>query len=121
MSAHISRFTLAAVAAFGFAASVHAAPRLVSGVEPVSEKVSVVGLDLASPAGAHVALQRVRWAAERVCVGEPEIRDLGAASPYRLCVKAATDNAVASIGTPRATALNGGPGHSAAVPPGSHP
>jgi|SRR5579859_3902881 len=115
MSIRSSCFIVAAVASLGCAASAHSAPGSWSDGDKVFERVSLAGLHVTSEADAKAALSRIRSAAERVCVGEPDVLSAGAASPYRLCVRSATNHAVALLGSPLLTALNAGHGHPARV------
>jgi UrcA family protein len=115
MSIHNSCFTLAALAVVGAASSVHAAAGSWSDGDKVFERVSLAGLHVTSEADAKAALLRIRSAAERVCVGEPDVLSAGASSPYRLCVRSATNHAVASLGSPLVAALNAGHGHQGSV------
>lgn len=87
----------------GLAASAQAAPapvetRVVSGAE----------LDLSRHAGAEVMLRRIKTAASALCGPESDRTTLARAALRRACVAEATDRAVAQLGNPQVTALNGG-------------
>ena len=89
--------SIIAVAFVAFAAGASA--------EPVStgesqETVSYGDLNLDHEAGAQILINRLRAAADRVCGGQPDLRDLDQLSLYRTCVTQAMDRAVASISHP---------------------
>jgi UrcA family protein len=96
--------TLAAVLALGIAAGGHAASARDIGTPSV--KVKYADLDLTSEAGARAVLQRIHSAAKSACADRSDdIFDR-----YYLwvpCVAHATNRAVAALGAPLVTALNG--------------
>jgi UrcA family protein len=100
--------TLATLAALGFAAGGHAAPAtgLLSDSAATSAKVSVADLDLGGDAGAKAVLQRIHDAARNVCADE--------LNPLA-CRDDTIGRAVASLGNPVVTALNGGQGRAATI------
>jgi UrcA family protein len=108
--AKTSLAALAAVAALGFAVSAPAAPAAHPAIDPdtVAVKVSFAGLNLASPAGAKVLLQRIHAAAKVVCGEEPETPTLGQDARYRACIDGVVARTVEAFGNPLVTALNGG-------------
>jgi UrcA family protein len=95
---------LAALAALGFA-SAHAAPPTGPSSDPetISVTVPVADLNFGGEAGAKAVLQRIRNAARDVCADE--------FNPLA-CMKDTIDRAVAALGDPTVTALNGGDGRS---------
>ena len=94
--------SLSAIAALGGAAASAA---------PVPERVAVMvrisDLDLGSPAGAAVALQRIRTAALAACGGEVAARRFERKALLRACVRDATNQAVAASHSATLAALNG--------------
>jgi UrcA family protein len=98
--------TLAALAALGSAASVHAAST--SDPDTVSVKVFIGDLNLDDAAGAAVALQRIEASAGAICGDKPDQRLLGDTARYRACTSATVTRAVASLDNPTMTALNAG-------------
>jgi UrcA family protein len=102
--------SLVAVAALGFAASIHAAPAAdwSSDSDTMSVNVSAAGLDLSSPADAKVVLQRIHSAAHTICGDEPDIHSTERFSLYQSCLKTTVDRTVASLDAPLVTAMNGG-------------
>ena len=103
MFAKAMPIALAALVALGVTAAAQAAPS----DDVVSIKVQTVGLNLGSGAGARIALNRVRQAADPICGGRPDLKALGAQATYRACLKTTVDRAVASANAPVLQALNG--------------
>jgi UrcA family protein len=101
---------LSALAALGYAASVHAAPVTVSSSDPavMSITVSLADLNLSNHAGAKTAVQRIHAAAKAVCGQEPDIGAIERLSLYDSCIRTSAGRAVASLDSPIVTALNGG-------------
>jgi UrcA family protein len=62
-------------------------------------------LNLSSPAGARVILNRIAFAAVKVCGGNPDPRDLVMIPVFKSCKQAATDDAVDQLGAPLVTSL----------------
>jgi UrcA family protein len=94
---------LTAVLALGIAAGGHTASA--EDTATASVKVKYADLDLTSEAGARALLQRLHRAAKTVCGDrgdDPFERYLWAP-----CVADATNRAVATLGNPLVTALNG--------------
>ena len=71
-------------------------------------KVPYGDLNLSSPAGAQAMLNRIRFAASRVCGGKADNRDIPGTTFYRQCVRVAADNAVSQLDAPLVTALHTG-------------
>ena len=67
--------------------------------------VSFADLNLSSGPGAAAALQRIREAATSVCGAAPNIVDMGRTAIHRECMQTAVERAVASLNSPRVTAL----------------
>jgi UrcA family protein len=104
----ITKSTLTAIAAFAavaISAGAFAAPAAAES-DVVSVKVSLADVDMGSPAGAQVALRRIHAAAGQICGEESGDRLTGHAQ-YRACLDQITDRAVARLGSPMVTALNG--------------
>jgi UrcA family protein len=97
---------LALVAALGSAAGVHAAPA--NDPDTVSVSVSITGLNPASLAGAQGVLRRIRTAADGLCGGAPDPRDLDRGATYQACMTETVNRAVASLDLPMVSALNAG-------------
>jgi UrcA family protein len=69
--------------------------------------VSYADLNIGSPSGAAVLLERLRVAAHEVCGPAPVIGDLDQSAPYKACVKSALDGAVASVPSAALASLYG--------------
>jgi UrcA family protein len=81
-----------------------------------SRRISFADLNLTNPAGAKALLRRIRSAAGNLC--QPEWDDIfDSYRSYGACVKEATDTAVAHLGSPLVTALNGRSDQLAATAP----
>ncbi len=78
----------------------------------VSVQISLAGVDLQLKAGAKIALGRIHTAAHQIC-GEEPTDGLDSRVQYRACLNQVTDRAVAKLGSPTVTALNG-PAHGSA-------
>ena len=101
--------TLTAVAVLAAASLAGSAAAQTSHSDPgsVSRRISFADLNLANQAGAKAMLRRIRSAAGNVC--QPDWDDIfDGYRSFGACVKVATDNAVAHLGSPLVTALNGG-------------
>ena len=72
---------------------------------PRQAVVSYADLNLNTQFGQAVLKARIRRAAQAVCGPEPDSRDLARLPPYRACMKASVDTAVAAI--PSASQLAG--------------
>lgn len=104
-----------AVAAIGFSAGAHAASAngpLYASV-PVSARVKLADLDLATPAGAAVGLQRIRRAAMEVCGLNEGVGPFEVERAYHACVRRTVDRTVDRMGNPVVADLN--IGHRAAA------
>lgn len=91
--------TAVAIAAAGLA--VGDAQAHISDVPARSLTVNMQDLDLASTRGQDVARRRIKWAAEIVCGGVLEARNLRLQSEFRTCVDHATNGALAQIRFPQ--------------------
>lgn len=65
-------------------------------------------LNLANPTGAKVMLRRIAKAAEFVCGGRVDMRDVGERSVFKGCVRTAVSDAVGQLNAPLVTALHEG-------------
>lgn len=72
----------------------------------LSLRVSYGDLDLSRPAGAKVMLRRIKNAADQVCGGKPNLRNLAQARSYRQCIRESTENAVFALNEPLVTAIH---------------
>ena len=68
-------------------------------------EVSYADLNLRSSAGANVMLNRIKFAARKVCGGEPDFVDIPMRHFFKGCVLRATDDAVDQLGAPLVTSL----------------
>ena len=64
---------------------------------PRQAAVSYADLNLSSPDGQAVLVARIHRAAQMVCGGEPDSRDVKAQMAFRGCMKHTVDTAVAAI------------------------
>lgn len=103
MSMKFISTALTAVLALGFAGA-HAASAHDTGT--LSVKMKYADLDLTSETGARVALQRIDRAAKTVC-GDLSDDTFDRFYLWGPCVAHATNRAVAQLGNPMVTALNG--------------
>ena len=71
--------------------------------------VSYADLDLSRPAGAQALLARLHHAADAVCGGLPDLRNLTAQERYRDCFNEAMNNAVAAVHSPLVAELYANP------------
>ena len=62
--------------------------------------VSYTDLDISRPAGAQILLQRLGAAANNVCGGQPDMRNLGMQGYFRSCFSQAMNGAVAAVHSP---------------------
>jgi UrcA family protein len=69
-------------------------------------KVNYADLDLASPAGATALYGRLKLAARKVCSPAPDPRELHRYGIWDNCYQTAISNAVATVASPRLTALH---------------
>jgi len=100
------RKSLIAVAAFAcLSTAAIAAP---NSDDRMALEVPYADLNLDHPAGAQVMLQRIKFAAQRVCGGRPDMVDLRGFTLFKRCFHAAMDNAVAQLNAPLVTALYNG-------------
>jgi UrcA family protein len=76
--------------------------------DPISVKVSLADLNMASEAGAQTALARIRLAANQACGGDLSDQTLGEQMQFRSCAKQAVQRAVAAINQPALTAVSQG-------------
>ena len=100
----------AVLAALGLCAAAHpvAAQTLDTASNIVSTHVGLADLNLDTDSGSKAALKRIRMGAALVCGDNPEdIYDVGA--QRTACINDAANRAVADIGKPILTAMNGGP------------
>jgi UrcA family protein len=77
--------------------------------ESISQAVRVADLDLQSPAGARVALLRLRQAARTICGDNTGSRDLRQQMLFEACMREAVNATVAAAHNPLLAALNGTP------------
>jgi UrcA family protein len=105
ITAHRSRplLALVALACALISANVSAAPAAEGGR---SVTVSYGDLNISSPAGATVLYGRIKRAAGLVCGTGPNPAEMGRHLIWRACVDGAVADAVATVGSPRLTALH---------------
>lgn len=71
--------------------------------------VSYADLDISRPAGAQILLQRLGMAANAVCGGQPDVRNLRMQGFYRACFSDAMNGAIAAVHSPLVAELYGNP------------
>ena len=76
--------------------------------DPISVKVSLADLNMASEAGAREALARLQYAANQACGGDVSDQTLGEQMRFRSCAKQAVLRAVTAINQPALTAASQG-------------
>lgn len=91
------RLTLAALAFAGLSTLASAQS---TGFAP-SVDVSYGDLNLQHPAGAAAVMRRIRTAAEQVCGGSPDLREVPETTRFRACVSTVVRNAVADLNAAR--------------------
>jgi UrcA family protein len=69
-----------------------------------SVSVKYRDLHIGSPAGAQVLLKRIEAAANTVCGGTPDIRQLGQWTTFEACRRSAVARAVVAVDSPMLTA-----------------
>ena len=92
---------LAAAAALSCAAPVFAQ----TSDAVLSASVKYGDLDIGSPLGARVLLERIEAAANGVCGGAPDIRQLTQWASFEACRRSAVARAVVAVDSPMLTAL----------------
>jgi UrcA family protein len=75
----------------------HADPPAIPSAPTHSAKVSLAGLDLATPAGARVAYERIKRVAERLCDDREDSWSRYQAAAYNTCVRETVADAVHQI------------------------
>jgi len=70
-----------------------------------SVKVQLADVDLASQAGAQVAMRRISNAAQTVCGGAPDLRNMSRYAIYNRCRRETIERAVGQLDRPQVTAL----------------
>src|ERR1700691_5902907 len=101
LNVHTCIATAAMVALFGLAP----AAAFADSPEPLAPgastaKVSLAGLDLATSAGARVAYERIKAAAERLCRHPGNVRNIYHQRAYDLCVRETLTDAVGQTRSP---------------------
>jgi UrcA family protein len=91
-------FTLASVAAFA-----DQPPARVTATH--AAKVSLSGVNLSTPEGAHTAYERIKTTAERLCFQLSDSRDIDSQSVYTACVIDTLTDTVRRINAPTLAAL----------------
>ena len=71
-------------------------------------RVHYADINLSHPFGAEVMLQRIEFAARRVCGGLPDIREIKERFYFKACVAEATEQAVEELGIPLVSSLHFG-------------
>jgi UrcA family protein len=114
----MTRFLLASVLCLAAGATLPCAtPALAQIADTVpSVPVKYSDLEIGSRAGAQVLLKRIEAAANTVCGGAPDIRQLGQLARFEACHRSAVARAVVAVDSPVLTALAhaGAPGSFAA-------
>lgn len=62
-------------------------------------------LNLSHPAGAETMMKRITFAANLVCGGKPDIREIKIMGMFRTCIREAKEQAVHQLNAPLVTAL----------------
>lgn len=96
-----------ALVALGYAAGAQAGSAVHGQGDTLSVTVRTDGLDLNSEGDARVALNRINFAAQRICGERPDPRALSRQAAYKSCMKATVEQTVASLGNPTMAALSG--------------
>lgn len=97
--------TAAVAALFALASAALADPPAPPAVETRSAKVSLAGLDLATPAGARAALERLKIAAQHLCWELGDVRKISYQATYNACVNETLTDAVRRVNAPTLAAL----------------
>jgi UrcA family protein len=79
--------------------------------------VSYADLDITHAAGAQILLQRINMAANSVCGGRPDVRDLKMQGYYGACFSEAMNGAIAAVQSPLVAELYGNPRLATAAAP----
>lgn len=93
------RLTLAALAFTGLSTLASAQSTDFAGAHSID--VFYGDLNLQHPAGAAVVMRRIRTAAEQVCGGSPDLREVPEKTRFRACVSTVVRNAVADLNAAR--------------------
>ncbi|MEQ1865442.1 MAG: UrcA family protein [Micropepsaceae bacterium] len=89
---------------FSFVANAEPVRLGVEGTAPYAS-VPYGDLNLSNPAGAKVMMQRITFAATRMCGGTPDIREIRERVMFKSCVHEAKNDAVHQLNTPLVTEL----------------
>ena len=100
-----TQYALAAFAALTLTAGSALAAPVQADDGPRQAAVSYADLNLNTDSGKAILVARIHRAAEAVCGGEPDSRDVKALMAFRGCMKQSVDTAVAAI--PSASQLAG--------------
>lgn len=76
-------------------------------------RVKLADLNLTTPAGARIALARIRWSAGLFCESSPGMKALERSAPIDRCVNTMTRKGVDQLNAPMVTALLDGQGREA--------
>jgi UrcA family protein len=103
----MTRFLTAPVLCLAAAATLSCATAALAQISDTVPSVSVKypDLDIGSPAGARVLLERIEAAAKTVCGGAPDIRELDRWASFEACRRSAVARAVVAVDSPVLTAM----------------
>jgi UrcA family protein len=103
----MTRFLTAPVLCLAVAATLSCAAPVLAQTSDTVPSVSVKydGLNIGSPVGAQVLLKRIEAAANTVCGGAPDIRQLNQWASFEACRRSAVARAVVAVGSPLLTTM----------------
>ena len=103
----MTRFLTTPILCLAAAATLTCAAPVLAQTSDAAPSVSVKyrDLDIGSPAGARVLLERIEAAAGTACGGAPDIRQLDRWASFEACRKSAVARAVDSVDSPMLTAV----------------
>ena len=114
----MTRFLTAPVLCLAAAAMLSCAAPVLAQTSDTAPSVLVKygDLNIGAPAGAQVLLRRIEAAANTVCGGAPDIRELDQLATFEACRRSAAARAVTAIDSPMLSAMahGGSPGSFAA-------
>ena len=94
-----------ALALVSFSLTATAEPLKLGEGESLHIEVPYGDLNLSNAWGARTMMQRITFAATRLCGGTPDIREIRVRSIFKTCVRDAKEGAVHELNAPLVTAL----------------
>jgi UrcA family protein len=94
-----------ALALMSFSFAAYAEPLKLGEGESQHVEVPYGDLNLSNTLGAKTMMQRITFAATRICGGTPDLREMKVYGMFKTCVREAKEEAVHELNVPLVTAL----------------